>query len=69
MFTLILFLQKVWKRSGREGLNKPKVKVKNCRFVKYARPFVTTTPAVKGLRNKINHNLPEADLRLLQHVR
>ena len=23
----------------------------SCRFVKYARPFVITTPGVKGLRN------------------
>ena len=47
----ILFPKKVLKSSGREGLNNPKVKAKNSRFVKYARHFVTTTPDVKGLRN------------------
>ena len=47
----ILFPKIFLKRSGREGLNNPKVKAKNSRFVKYARHFVTTTPDVKGLRN------------------
>ena len=45
------FISTSLKTLGREGLNKPKVETKDCRFVKYAWPLVTTIPGVKGLRN------------------